>query len=298
MTRYGQGRPQGRSLLRLGQGYTSYGSVGPISGSCGRQSPPPYSAIPGLSGEEYQEIHASHCQQGASPLRPAVITKGRIAVTAVFLAIVAQLAAFVFFYDLPAKVSRYAEVMARMRVREEAMREEAKHLESERTALREEREKWEKAHEDRVPPGAFWEIVQPSPDCLSYGKREYWGIIRNIPKGWTDLDACMNTPTEIKGVSVRRPNRCLYVGDSPHIHGFWTVDWNQLDCKPWHRDFDDRVSLRRSGQVHPPVELNSQTLVPRVVRIRGLALVGLKPGSWVSTKKETRTGDCYVKARP
>ena len=111
--------------------------------------------------------------------------------------------AFVFFYDLPTKVGRYAEVMARLRVREDAMREETKHLESERTALREERERWERARENRVPPGAFWEIIQPSPDCLSYGKREYWRILRNIPEGWTDPDVCMNMLVEIEGISVR-----------------------------------------------------------------------------------------------
>jgi hypothetical protein len=114
-------------------------------------------------------------------------------------------------------------------------------LKEEESALEEERKKWEKAREDRVPQGAFWEVVQPALDCLSYGKREYWGVLRNIPEGWTDLDACMNMPVEIKGVSVRRPDRCLAVKGSP-VHAFWTVDWDQPDCKPWHLDFNDHVS--------------------------------------------------------
>jgi len=112
----------------------------------------------------------------------------------------------------------------------------------EREALEEEREKWEKAREERVPQGAFWDGIWPAWDCRSYGKREYWGILNNVPEDWTDLDACMNMPAEIKGVSVRRPDRCGYVEGSPHIHGYWMVDWDQPDCKPWHQDVTDKVS--------------------------------------------------------
>jgi len=55
------------------------------------------------------------------------------------------------------------------------------------------------------------------------------------------MDACMNMPVKIKGVTVRRPDRCAYVGNSPRrIHGFWTVDWDQPDCKPWHQDITDK----------------------------------------------------------
>jgi len=224
---------------------------------------------------------------------------------------VAQLVAFVILYDLPTKIGRYNEVMARMRVREDAMREVAKHLEGERIALhrestqlvkerkalesstrkmngerqalestirdseqersrlekqthllegerrllmeeelalKEEREKWEKAREDRAPQGAFWELVQPKLDCLSYGKREYWGILRNIPEGWTELDACMNMPVEIKGVSVRRPDRCLSARGSP-VRAFWTVDWDQPDCKPWHQDFYDKGCTNKGSGI-------------------------------------------------
>ena len=88
------------------------------------------------------------------------------------------------------------------------MRGETKHLESKRTGPREERERWEEAREDCAPPGAFWEIVQPSPDRLSCGNHECRGIMCNVPGG--DLGACMNM-VEVKGVPVRRPNRRLYV---------------------------------------------------------------------------------------
>jgi len=113
--------------------------------------------------------------------------------------------------------------------------------ESERHLLEQERERWEKAREDRVPQGAFWEDVWPVRNCRAYGKREYCGRLRNIPGDWTDMDACMNMPTEIKGVTIRRPHRCAYVKGSPHIHGYWMVDWDQPDCRPWHQDLTDKV---------------------------------------------------------
>jgi len=129
-----------------------------------------------------------------------------------------------------------------------ALANESTRLENERRLLEQERERWEKAREDRIPQDAFWETVYPAPDCRAYGKREYSGALRNIPGGWTDVDACMNMPVEIKGVSVRRPYRCGYVEGSPHIRGYWMVDWDQSDCKPWYRDFHDNgCSNRGSG---------------------------------------------------
>ena len=218
----------------------------------------------------------------------------------IFLIILAQAVAFIFFYDLPSKLDEYSRATARMREQRGAMREEAMHLQSERIALRsesnrlekerlalelstlkmegekdalesairrselersrferekqlleqekeglrEERERWEKAREDRVPQGAFWGSEPiPAWDCRAYGRREYWATLQNIPEDWTDLDACMNMPTEIKGVTLRRPDRCEYFGDPPHIRGIWTVDWGQTDCQPWHQDLTDTVSL-------------------------------------------------------
>jgi len=119
---------------------------------------------------------------------------------------------------------------------------EREKLEQEEEKLRLEREWWERAREDRVPQGAFWEVVWPAWDCRAYGKREYWGALQNIPEGWTAMEACTNMPVEIKGVTVRRPDRCAFVEGSPHIHGYWMVDWDQPDCKPWYRDFHDAVS--------------------------------------------------------
>jgi len=113
--------------------------------------------------------------------------------------------------------------------------------EHEREAMVHEKELWEQAKEARVPHGAFWEVVWPDWDCHAYGKREYWGVLRNIPEGWSETDACMNMPVVIKGVTVRRPYRCAYEWGSPHIRGYWMVDWDQPDCKPWYRDYHDGV---------------------------------------------------------
>ena len=160
----------------------------------------------------------------------------------------------------------------------EMLEDERQMSKEERLALKEERERWEKAREDRVPQGAFWESVLPAEDCRSYGKREYWGILRNIPEDWTDIDACMNMPAEIKGVSVRRPHRCQYVEGSSHIHGFWMVDWDQIDCKPWHQDFNDKVSLHSTTMGVALSHSARLTPIPRVAQIKDRASVVLKPG--------------------
>jgi len=109
--------------------------------------------------------------------------------------------------------------------------------ERQREELKRERKFWEKVPEDRVPQGAFWEVVQPAWDCRAYGKREYWGTLRNIPEGWSAIEACMNMPVEIRGVTVRRPYKCKFVDYSPYVRGYWMVDWDQTDCKPWYHDF-------------------------------------------------------------
>jgi hypothetical protein len=158
---------------------------------------------------------------------------------------------FISFYILPTKINNYVEEVAELRVQQHAIGEEAKHLEDERGSLeherlvlKEERERWERARNDsRVPQGAFWVVVWPKWECRAFGKREYWGELRNIPQDRSDIDACINMPVEIKGVNFRRPGRCQYEEGSPYIRGFWMVDWDQPDCKPWHRDFDDQVSF-------------------------------------------------------
>ena len=122
-----------------------------------------------------------------------------------------------------------------------ALQDERRILEGVKLALKEEREKWEKARDEtNIPQGAFWEVVWPRWECRSYGRREYWGLLKNIPDSRDHMDACMNMPVKIEGITIRRPDRCDYDGDS--MRGFWIVDWNQVDCKPWLQDVHDKVS--------------------------------------------------------
>ena len=125
-----------------------------------------------------------------------------------------------------------------------ALAAERENSEQERERMRRDMELWEKAREDRVPHDAFWDVISPALDCLAYDKREYSAMLQNVPEGWTAVDACMSKPVEIEGVTIRRPYRCAFVDGSPHIHGYWMVDWEQLDCRPWYRDFHDVVSPR------------------------------------------------------
>ena len=285
---------------------TPYGFYSSVPRPPGLQSPPPYRPASVYS--------SSGRSRDSSPLRPAKTTKGwfKFGASVIFLIILAQAFAFIFFYDLPSKLGEYGKAAARMREQRGMMNDAAKHLESERIALRgesnrlenerlelelstlkmegekdaleaairhselersrferekqlledkrqlmeqekeelrEEREKWEKAREDRVPQGAFWGSEPiPAWDCRAYGKREYWATLENIPEDWTDVDACMNMPVEIKGVDIRRPDRCDYVGDPSRIRGIWTVNWGQTDCQPKHQDITGKVSLGKQLQ--------------------------------------------------
>jgi len=118
---------------------------------------------------------------------------------------------------------------------------EREKTERESKVMEHERELWQKARDARVPRDAYWDVVWPAWNCLGYGRREYWGVLRNIPKDWETIDACTNMPVEIKGVKIRRPYRCARVLAFLEfkIHGYWLVDWDQPDCKPWYTDFED-----------------------------------------------------------
>ena len=155
---------------------------------------------------------------------------------------------------------------------------EREKTEREREAMAREKELWEKARENRIPLGAFWDAVWPAWDCRAYGRREYWGVLKNIPKDWTPMDACMNMPVEIKGVTVRRPQRCAYVWGSPHIQGYWMVDWDQPDCKPWYHDYQDAVGANRPS---PAPGFCLHIFRNRDARATGPANVKSKLRSWV-----------------
>ena len=297
-SRYGSGGSHERSPLIPP-------AFGPDPHRPNGQPPPPYDSGHARPSDGHQETYVHQPRRDPFPLRLATIAKRRCpSRSVIFLIVLAQAVAFIFFYDLPSKLDEYSKATARMREQRGAMREEARHLESERIGLRsesdrlenersalessiremeeekdalesairrtglersklereelllederqsweqerenlrEEKERWEKAREEGFPQGAFWDSILPAPDCRAYGTREYHGALQNIPDDRTDMDACMNMPVEIKGVTLKRPHRCGYVWGSPDIHGFWMVDWDQPDCKPWHQDVTDTV---------------------------------------------------------
>ena len=108
----------------------------------------------------------------------------------------------------------------------------------------------EKAKEDRVPQGAFWDIIRPASACHAYGKREYRATLQNVPEGLTATNACMNLPVEIKAIIIRRPYRCESVDGSPLVRGYWMVDWDQPDCRPWWRNYQDAVGTNSASLMH------------------------------------------------
>ena len=155
-------------------------------------------------------------------------------------------AALLFHYDPLDGVIDIRSVQRQVSARNATLTIEMKKMARENEMMARERALWEKAKEARMPQGAFWDVVWPAWDCRAYGKREYWGSLRNVPEGWDPMDACMNMPVEIKGVKIRRPDRCarVFVFPEVQIHGYWMVDWDQPDCKPWFRDFEDKVGVQ------------------------------------------------------
>jgi len=143
------------------------------------------------------------------------------------------------FYDLESAANRVSREKSALAAERKLWKLEEGKLEQEREKLRHERELWERARDDRIPQGAFWDVISPAPDCRAYGKREFWATLQNTPEGWNAIDACMNLPVEIHGVTIRRPHRCEPVHGSPHVRGYWMVDWDQPDCRPWWYDYQD-----------------------------------------------------------
>ena len=244
--------------------------------SCPSYSPPytsppnpPRSAAPRPTPTQPPTlIYIPHPTNGPSQKRAPTVTSRGLSVCLVIILlqtvfIVCRSDALAQFLDLESVIIRSVKERAR--------------LELEREKLRRERELWERALEDRVPQGAYWEFVWPAWDCRAYGKREYWGVLRNVPQNWTAIEACINMPVEIKGVTVRRPYRCSFVNGSPHIRGYWMVDWNQPDCKPWFQEFRDAVSPRLPLHRYVMVGLTHS----RDVQTKGLVPVESRPISWV-----------------
>jgi len=235
--------PTQSSNLTSGSPPRPYGAVPPNNGTpsnCQHHCPPsytPYSAAPGPTQPHGLVSYPTNRRT------PTILTRGLVVCLAVVLLqtvlIVYSSDTLKRFIDLESaarRVSRERDALVEERERSEQEREKSGW---EREKMRRDRELWEKALEDRVPLGAFWDVIWPALDCRAYGKREYWAMLHNVPEGWSDVDACMSMPAEIKGVTFRRPDRCAFVKGSPYIRGYWMVDWDQPDCQPWYHNCHD-----------------------------------------------------------
>jgi hypothetical protein len=110
-------------------------------------------------------------------------------------------------------------------------------------------ERWEWEREERLhpgrcpvtPAGAHWDVPTSSPQCHSYGKREYSARLWDIPYGWSWVDACNATPINIHGISIRSPDFCEDLGTWGGVIGHWIVDFEEFSCEPALVDFHDAV---------------------------------------------------------
>ncbi|KAF9651184.1 hypothetical protein BDM02DRAFT_899049 [Thelephora ganbajun] len=234
------------SMLNSGSPPPSYSSTwSPINSSPFRgpgHSPPPYTPHPVAPGPSYPQspVPSPPPMSGSLQRRePMTASRGLAICLAIMLL---ETVLIMYRSDTLAKFINLESTAFRASMEKSALVAEREKSEQERERMRRDRRLWEKVPEDYIPQGAYWDPVWPAYNCRAYGKREYWGMLRNVPEGWSSIDACMNMPVEIKGVTIRRPYRCAFVGESPHIHGYWMVDWDESGCKPWHRGFHNTVS--------------------------------------------------------
>lgn len=73
---------------------------------------------------------------------------------------------------------------------------------------REREEKKKQEEEERQRLGLYWDRIEESPFCASYGTREYTAHLSNLPDGYDGLEGCRQTAVEIHGVTLERPVRC------------------------------------------------------------------------------------------
>lgn len=242
--------PTSTSGLNSGSLPPSYGSL-----------PPPYGAFrsnnggfPRSSSFAAPGPTTSQCRP-QPPKPPDYPQKQRFLaiclVTACFLVIpvlaVCRSRSLATYVDLKSRARRASEEAS-------ALVEQRARWEREKEDMRHDREVWEEMSKERPLPRSSWSSNRELRECYAYGKREYRGTLRNIPAGWSDMDACMNTPVQIKvnrnwpAIEIKHPSRCTIEGRFESVVGHWIVDWGQDDCKPALRYFNDTgCTNHRSG---------------------------------------------------
>lgn len=231
---------RGPSSSRLNAGSTpqpSYGSFRPNNSTPSHNpnhNPTPLFAAPGPVSSQVPVV----------PPTPLRRTSFAACLVIVFFQAICTLAVYrsntlATYVDLESRAHRAS-------MEASALIAERENWEKEKDNMRHDRETWEKVPEERVPPGAYWVYVRPVDDCRAYGKRDYRGELKNVPKSWSAIDACMNTPVWIRtppeypDFEIPQPYRCAVIDGS--LYGYWTVDQHQDDCKPKLKDVHDTAS--------------------------------------------------------
>ncbi|KAH7921621.1 hypothetical protein BV22DRAFT_1038435 [Leucogyrophana mollusca] len=125
------------------------------------------------------------------------------------------------------------EDLAREHTREQWQHEVAEHE-------RLEKERRQREVEERQRLGMFWSDLRGFQGCKSYATREYTAQLWNVPNNYPHrIEACMNTPIVIHGVTYDKPTRCVDNG-SYGLVGFWEVNHNEPSCSTFWEFFKDK----------------------------------------------------------
>ncbi|KIM65862.1 hypothetical protein SCLCIDRAFT_1211867 [Scleroderma citrinum Foug A] len=101
------------------------------------------------------------------------------------------------------------------------------------------RQRQRREEEERVRLNLAWARVEAH-HCTTYATREYTAQLTNLPADYKyRLDACRVTPLEIHGITYT-PRRCEEHGQT--VIGYWEVNENEPDCRPWWNWYKDKVS--------------------------------------------------------
>lgn len=100
-----------------------------------------------------------------------------------------------------------ADPAVRERIRKEWNVEWRQHEQQKQIYLAE-RDEWRREEDEHRRLGLSWSGLSGQERCLSYDTREYTARLQNIPAGYNQIKACLNTPIVIHGVTFEKPSRC------------------------------------------------------------------------------------------
>ncbi|KAH7906589.1 hypothetical protein BJ138DRAFT_1015975, partial [Hygrophoropsis aurantiaca] len=137
-----------------------------------------------------------------------------------------------------------SEVKRHDEVREQWAREVENHNQAER-------ERRQREADERLRLGMFWADLVGDHGCAAYATREYSARLTNVPEWYTHrIEACMDTPVVIHGITYKKPTRCVDEG-SNGLFGHWMVDHNEPACSTFWESYKDKgCTAQGSGKRH------------------------------------------------